>query len=501
MKPLFSTLALVALTTPAAADGFASATVESGVISTKKSEFNLHLSDNGDMRVFTRAEADYALGKILLSHGENGAWTAPAKIVFSDARYKDSDPWLSGGGDTIYFISNRPARAGESKDAEDYDIWRTRRAGDIWLAPERVSGVNSDAPEFGPEVHGDYLYFSSTRTGGYEIYRTRLNHKSVGDLERLSAPINSEAADSDFTQSPNGRVAVWCSDRAGGFGGCDLYVSRASDDGWTAAVNLGPSVNTGASEFTPAFSPNGARLYFASKREVAGQDKGAADIYEIPVAKTPALQAAMSAAALEQLRTAFGGTSNLLSAGSLSFTLETRSAGGESATRADYIYDFAREAIMRRETRNGSTETVFVRRSKGVRIKDGVSTGIDAAGRKALQDAMHVNFLYFLTNRNVAMSGPFDIAGHGNLQWYRLSVGGVASPVLGLEPHTGRIVKVLGEDAVYALETDYLPTDGGLIAPHRYIVMQQGEKSGEGLFHDLRVNQPFPEDAPDWVTD
>src|SRR5687767_1104771 len=54
----------------------------------------------------------------------------------------------------------------------------------------------------------------------------------------------------------------------GGFGGEDIYVSQREtrDAEWGPAINLGPTINTAASEMVPAFSRDGHLMFFASNR-------------------------------------------------------------------------------------------------------------------------------------------------------------------------------------------------------------------------------------------
>jgi len=54
----------------------------------------------------------------------------------------------------------------------------------------------------------------------------------------------------------------------GGFGGEDIYVSQRQnrDDEWGPAMNLGPIINTTSNEMVPAFSRDGHLLFFASNR-------------------------------------------------------------------------------------------------------------------------------------------------------------------------------------------------------------------------------------------
>lgn len=78
-------------------------------------------------------------------------------------------------------------------------------------------------------------------------------------------PFNTPGRDFDPAFSADGRVVYFCSDRAGGQGGDDLYrVSMGSDGRFGEPVNLGPAVNSAADEFAPMLSPDGRTLLFSS---------------------------------------------------------------------------------------------------------------------------------------------------------------------------------------------------------------------------------------------
>lgn len=62
--------------------------------------------------------------------------------------------------------------------------------------------------------------------------------------------------------TPDGNALFFASDREGGFGGWDLYLSYKEGANWTKPINLGPAVNTPGDEITPYF--DGLNLYFAS---------------------------------------------------------------------------------------------------------------------------------------------------------------------------------------------------------------------------------------------
>lgn len=84
----------------------------------------------------------------------------------------------------------------------------------------------------------------------------------------LGPIINTELDDSGVFISRDGLRLYFNSNRPGGFGGFDIYVSKRASlcDPWGPAKNLGPTVNSTANDQTAAISPDGRRLYFASDR-------------------------------------------------------------------------------------------------------------------------------------------------------------------------------------------------------------------------------------------
>jgi hypothetical protein len=86
----------------------------------------------------------------------------------------------------------------------------------------------------------------------------------------LGPTVNSTSMDRGPAISKDGLSLYFASSRldGDGFGGEDIYVSQREthDDEWGAPINLGPIINTTANEMVPAFSRDGHLLFFASNR-------------------------------------------------------------------------------------------------------------------------------------------------------------------------------------------------------------------------------------------
>ena len=150
-----------------------------------------------------------------------------------------------------------------------------------WSAPVHLDApINTAAGEGGPAPSDDGLsfYVHSTRAGGLggeDIYVSQRPSPDApwGTPVNLGPTINTASNDNGPIFSPDGHWMFFSSNRSGGFGGNDVYASwrpNPDDDfGWQAPVNLGPNVNTSASDFGPSYFENqGGRpqLFYSSAR-------------------------------------------------------------------------------------------------------------------------------------------------------------------------------------------------------------------------------------------
>jgi hypothetical protein len=266
--------------------------VGEGVLSTAANEYNPSLGPDGRTLVFARSEPDFRNARILFSELRDGRWSAPEPAPFTVAGHGDSDPTFAPDGRTLYFVSDRPA-PGRDPARTDLDLWRVRRQGDGWGAPEHLgAGVNSPAQELGPAWHGGWLYFGSSRGGRarmLDVFRARETGTGFGPVEPMEE-WNTAASEGDPEISPDGATALFWSDRPGGQGGGDLYVSRRTGEGWSAAEAVS-ALNSAGFDFTPSFSPDRRWLYFASTRaDPAGSSavrNGQSNLYRVPASAVP----------------------------------------------------------------------------------------------------------------------------------------------------------------------------------------------------------------------
>ena len=132
--------------------------------------------------------------------------------------------------------------------------------------------VNSTAGEFSPSIsaNGLELYFTSNRAGGSGAWDLWVTTRATIDDPwvtpvNLGPTVNSSSGDEGLSISADGLSFFFESPRPGGYGGVDIWVTRraTTDEDWGTPVNLGSTVNSAASEDEPCISHDGLELYFS----------------------------------------------------------------------------------------------------------------------------------------------------------------------------------------------------------------------------------------------
>ena len=221
-------------------------------------------------------------------------WDSLVNVQEINSQYNESFPCFSASGLTLYYSdwytwNTAGDRAG---GIGGHDLWkRTRLSTDDPWGPAVNMGVtvNSSGAEVAPSVSqdGQILIFSSNRSGGrgdYDLWMsTRPDVESDwGAPVNLGPVVNSSAYDAETWLSPDGLALFFSSSRPGGMGSYDLYLTTrwSRDAAWSPPVNLGPAINTGSGEGAPSVSPDLKTLYFASNRPGG---LGNWDIYEVSI--------------------------------------------------------------------------------------------------------------------------------------------------------------------------------------------------------------------------
>ena len=100
--------------------------------------------------------------------------------------------------------------------------------------------------------------------GSCDLYISYLTNDGWSAAENLGRNINTEFWEAAPSLSPDKRDLYFASRRPGGYGGSDIYVSHFSNGQWSEPENLGPTINTGGDETAPFIHADNQTLYFTS---------------------------------------------------------------------------------------------------------------------------------------------------------------------------------------------------------------------------------------------
>jgi outer membrane protein OmpA-like peptidoglycan-associated protein len=184
--------------------------------------------------------------------------------------FHDYAPIISGDGKTLIFTSNRTDDEKEMKEGNLFeDVYITSRVdASHWENPKRISNTinhkyNDAAASLSPDGKTLFLYYEE---GAGDIYTSSLVNGEWTEPKPLNKNINTtQFWETSASVSADGKQLYFASNRDGGMGELDLYVSQLDAKGsWGKATNLGPAINTPENEDSPFIHPDGVTLYFSS---------------------------------------------------------------------------------------------------------------------------------------------------------------------------------------------------------------------------------------------
>lgn len=178
-------------------------------------------------------------------------------------------PVLTADEQTLVFTRNQRRSAGMDFQEDFYVSFAEN--GNWTPAMNLGKPINTDDNEGAQTITADgkQLFFigcnRKTGLGSCDIYRSLRNGKRWGTPENLGSPVNSSKWESQPSISSDGKTLYFVSNRAGGLGGMDIWVTQLAPNGeWSVPRNLGDVINTPYSEETPFIHPDGKTLYFTS---------------------------------------------------------------------------------------------------------------------------------------------------------------------------------------------------------------------------------------------
>nr|WKN37168.1 OmpA family protein [Tunicatimonas sp. TK19036] len=201
---------------------------------------------------------------------------------------QDYAPLITADGSSLIFTSRREGSTG-GKTAYDNnfyeDIYITHKQKNNWSAPEKISeNINTYYHECGAAISPDgKTLFIYVDEGDGDIYVSTLEGTEWTPPIPLNQNINSPYRELSVSVNQDGTELYFSSNRPGGYGGFDIYVSKKDRRGqWAEPVNMGPKINTKEDEDAPFIHPKGDMLYFSSTGHLGmgGYDIFRSKLYE-----------------------------------------------------------------------------------------------------------------------------------------------------------------------------------------------------------------------------
>ena len=138
-----------------------------------------------------------------------------------------------------------------------------------WQSPVEITdelNAGEDCSTCSLNSDGTELFIYKTDSYDGAIYSSTYKDGRWSPIKKLNKNINTKFYESHASVSADGKRLYFTSNREGGYGNLDIYVSEKDATGdWGPAVNLGPVINTSFNEDTPFLTQDGKYLYFCSE--------------------------------------------------------------------------------------------------------------------------------------------------------------------------------------------------------------------------------------------
>ena len=187
--------------------------------------------------------------------------------------YDEYAPNISADGLVLFFTSKRPftekEKAKNKSSKEKIYISKRNSPNEEWgpaiPLSDSINIPTKNVSNIAISNDGQRLLIYFDDKGNGEIYESYLRGNEWSSPKSLGAPINTPYHESSASFSSDGKTIYFISNRKGGKGGRDIWVSTQKDNGqWTEPKNLS-ELNTSEDEEAVYIHPDGKTLYFSSK--------------------------------------------------------------------------------------------------------------------------------------------------------------------------------------------------------------------------------------------
>jgi OmpA-OmpF porin, OOP family len=215
-----------------------------------------------------------------------GRWTAPQSISKNiNTGFNEGTCTISADGRKLIFTSCT-GRDGYGS----CDLFESRKVGTEWSEPRNLGqNVNTAEWESQPSLSADgrTLYFVSDRRGGLgrrDIWITTLNSNGEWTkAKNIGAPVNTVYDEISPFIHVNNRSLFFASNGLTGFGGYDLFVSQKDSAAkWSDPLNMGAPINTHEDQFSLFVTADGKKGYY-SHEETGPEGRSTSKLMEMEI--------------------------------------------------------------------------------------------------------------------------------------------------------------------------------------------------------------------------
>lgn len=204
---------------------------------------------------------------VISNKDASGKWTSPVSISNEiNSELNEGTTAISADGRKLIFTSC-VGRDGWGS----CDLYESKKMGERWSAPKNLGpNINSPDWESQPSLSADgrTLYFVSDRRGGQgrrDIWISTLDAKGNWTRARnLGKDVNTVYDEISPFIHVNNRTLYFASNGLAGFGGYDVYYKERDDAGkWSETINMGAPINTHEDQFSLFVTSDGTKAYYS----------------------------------------------------------------------------------------------------------------------------------------------------------------------------------------------------------------------------------------------
>lgn len=178
----------------------------------------------------------------------------------------------------FFTYSGKQSIGGKLNSNLEPDLIEGRYNEDVYIAYKRpdnkyadpigIDAINTKGNDaaiaISPNGHTLFTFYSDAKNSG-DIAMSKLVGDEFTKPELLNKNINSDSWEGSCSISSDGRYLYFASERPGGYGGRDIWISEKVDGDWGPAKNMGPVINTPFDDDAPFIHPDGITLFLSSK--------------------------------------------------------------------------------------------------------------------------------------------------------------------------------------------------------------------------------------------